>query len=46
MNKDDNFTPSEIRLVEELKGKSRMEQDQIIKEWEKWQTLKAESRVM
>lgn len=35
MNKDDNFTPSEMRLMEELKGKSRMEQDQIIYEYER-----------
>jgi hypothetical protein len=46
VNRDDNFTPSEMRLMNELKGKSRMEQDQILKEWEEWQTLKAESRVM
>lgn len=35
MNKDDNFTPSEMHLIEELKGKSRMEQDQIIYEYER-----------
>lgn len=46
MNRDDNFTPSEIWLIEQLKGKSRMEQDQIIKEWEQWQILKAASQVM
>ena len=32
MRVDDYFTSEEIRLMEELKGKSRMEQDQIIYE--------------
>ena len=32
---DDNLTPEEIRLIETLKGKSRMEQDQIIYEYER-----------
>lgn len=31
---DDYLTPSEIRLINELKGKNRMEQDQIIGEHE------------
>lgn len=32
---DDNLTPEEIRLIDTLKGKSRMEQDQIIYEYER-----------
>ena len=32
---DDITTPNEIRLIETLKGKSRMEQDQIIFEYER-----------
>lgn len=32
---DENLTPAEIRLIETLKGKSRMEQDQIIYEYER-----------
>lgn len=32
---DDIFSPDEIRLINELKGKSRMEQDQIIYEYER-----------
>lgn len=35
MRLDDNLTPEEIRLIETLKGKSRMEQDQIIYEYER-----------
>ena len=31
---DDYLTPSEIRLINELKGKNRMEKDQIIGEYE------------
>ena len=34
MKYDDNFTAAEIRLIETLKGKNRMEQDQIIGEYE------------
>ena len=34
---DDNFTTKEIWLMNELKGKSRMEQDQILYEFEKEQ---------
>jgi hypothetical protein len=30
MRIDDNFSSAEIRLINTLKGKSRMEQDQII----------------
>lgn len=32
---DENLTADEIRLIETLKGKSRMEQDQIIYEYER-----------
>lgn len=32
---DENLTTAEIRLIEALKGKSRMAQDQIIYEYEK-----------
>ena len=32
---DENLTLAEIRLIETLKGKSRMEQDQIIYEYER-----------
>lgn len=32
---DDYITPAEIRLIETLKDKSRMEQDQIIFEYER-----------
>ena len=35
MRVDEYFSPEEIRLMEELKGKSRMEQDQIIGEYER-----------
>lgn len=31
---DENLTPAETRLINQLKNKSRMEQDQIIKEHE------------
>lgn len=31
---DENLTTAEIRLINELKGKTRMEQDQIIGEYE------------
>lgn len=31
---DENLTPAEMRLINQLKNKSRMEQDQIIKEHE------------
>ena len=31
---DEYITPEELRLIETLKGKSRMEQDQIIGEYE------------
>lgn len=31
---DENLTPAEMRLINQLKNKSRMEQDQIIKEYE------------
>ena len=31
---DEYVTPEEIRLMETLKGKNRMEQDQIIGEYE------------
>ena len=34
MRYDENLTSSEIRLIETLEGKNRMEQDQIIGEWE------------
>ena len=34
MRIDDNFSYDEIRLMNDLKGKSRMEQDQIIGEYE------------
>ena len=34
MRFDDDITPQEIRLINALKGKSRMEQDQILWEWE------------
>lgn len=32
---DEYITPEEIRLMQTLKGKSRMEQDQIIYEYER-----------
>lgn len=32
---DEYITPEEMRLIEILKGKSRMEQDQIICEYER-----------
>lgn len=32
---DDNITFEEIRLIETLKGKNRMEQDQILIEYER-----------
>ena len=32
---DEYITPEELRLIETLKGKSRMEQDQIIYEYER-----------
>ena len=35
MKYDEYITPEEIRLIETLKGKSRMEQDQIIFEYER-----------
>ena len=35
MKYDDRLTPEEIRLMQTLKGKSRMEQDQIIYEYER-----------
>ena len=35
MRIDDNFSSEEIRLMNELKGKSRMEQDKIIYEYER-----------
>lgn len=35
MKFDEYITPEEIRLIETLKGKSRMEQDQIIYEYER-----------
>lgn len=35
MRFDDNFSPEETRLINALKGKSRMEQDQIIGEYER-----------
>lgn len=35
MRFDDCLTPEEIRLIDTLKGKSRMEQDQIIFEYER-----------
>ena len=41
MNYDENLTPSEIRLINQLKNKNRMEQDQIIGEWEQCQISKA-----
>ncbi len=31
---DEELTPAEIKLIEALKGKNRMEQDQIIGEYE------------
>lgn len=34
MQFDENYLPDEIRLIETLKGKNRMEQDQIIGEYE------------
>ena len=34
MRYDENLTSAEIRLIETLKGKNRMEQDQIIGEYE------------
>lgn len=33
--KDEHLTTEEIRLMQSLKGKSRMEQDQIIYEYER-----------
>lgn len=35
MRIDDYFSPDEIRLMEMLKGKNRMEQDQILYEYER-----------
>lgn len=35
MRYDEYVTPAEIRLMETLKGKSRMEKDQIIFEYER-----------
>jgi hypothetical protein len=35
MNYDDNFSFEEMRLMETLKGKSRMEADEIVGEYEK-----------
>lgn len=35
MKYDEYITPEEIRLMQALKGKSRMEQDQIIYEHER-----------
>ena len=35
MKYDDRLTPEEIRLMQTLKGKNRMEQDQIIYEYER-----------
>lgn len=35
MRYDEYITQDEIRLMESLKGKSRMEQDQIIYEYER-----------
>lgn len=35
MRYDEDITPEEIRLIETLKGKNRMEQDQIIYEYER-----------
>ena len=35
MRFDEYLTPEEIRLMNELKGKSRMEQDQILYQYEK-----------
>ena len=32
---DEYITPEELRLIETLKGKNRMEQDQIIYEYER-----------
>ena len=32
---DDNVTPEEIRLIKNLKGQSRMEQDKILYEYER-----------
>lgn len=32
---DEHITPEEIRLIQSLKGKSRMEQDQLIYEYER-----------
>ena len=40
MRIDDYVTPEEMWLMEVLKGKNRMEQDEIIGEWENWQHLK------
>lgn len=34
MNYDDYYTPAEIRLIESLKGKSFMQKDEIIGEYE------------
>lgn len=34
MRIDERISPEEIRLMNELKGKSRMEQDEIIGEYE------------
>ena len=35
MKYDDRLTPDEIQLMQTLKGKNRMEQDQIIYEYER-----------
>lgn len=35
MRLDDDFSAEEIRLIQTLKGKNRMEQDQILFEYEK-----------
>lgn len=32
---DENLTPDEMRLIDTLKGKSRMEKDQIIFDYER-----------
>jgi hypothetical protein len=45
MNRDEYLTPSEMRLMNELKGKSRMEIDRILGEEEQWQTLIQVSQV-
>lgn len=33
MNYDENYTSAEIKLINALKDKNRMEQDEIIGEW-------------